>query len=67
MAESKQAQVQQSPVTVGQLLKVGSDRLGLELAAGQAGLDRVVIEPVLPGRALPCLAFTSISRGSAFR
>ncbi len=54
MADGKQSQVQQSPVTVGQFLKVGSDRLGLELAAGQAGLDRVVIEPVVhrPGLAL---------------
>ena len=54
MAESKQSQVLQSPVTVGQFLKVGRDRLGLELAAGQAGLERVIIEPVVhrPGLAL---------------
>jgi HPr kinase/phosphorylase len=54
MADSKQSQVLQSPVTVGQFLKVGRDRLGLELAAGQAGLERVIIEPVVhrPGLAL---------------
>ena len=54
MAENRQSQVQQSPVTVGQFLKVGRDRLGLELAAGQAGLARVIIEPVVhrPGLAL---------------
>lgn len=54
MADSRQSQAQQSPVTVDQFLKTGRDRLGLELAAGQAGLARVIIEPVVhrPGLAL---------------
>ena len=54
MAENRQSPVQQSPVTVGQFLTAGRDRLGLELAAGQAGLERVIIEPVVhrPGLAL---------------
>ncbi len=54
MAENRQSAAQQSPVTVGQFLKVGRDRLGLELSAGKAGLDRVIIEPVVhrPGLAL---------------
>ena len=54
MIETRQSQVNQSPVSVGQFLKVGRDRLGLELAAGKAGLDRVIIEPVVhrPGLAL---------------
>ena len=54
MAESRQSQVQQSRVTVGQFLKIGRDRLGLDLAAGEAGLERVIIEPVVhrPGLAL---------------
>lgn len=54
MAENKQSAVQQSPVTVGQFLDAGRDRLGVELAAGKAGLERVIIEPVVhrPGLAL---------------
>jgi len=54
MAESRQSQVQQSRVTVGQFLKIGRDRLGLDLAAGEAGMERVIIEPVVhrPGLAL---------------
>ena len=54
MIETRQSQANQSPVSVGQFLKVGRDRLGLELAAGKAGLDRVIIEPVVhrPGLAL---------------
>ncbi|MDD4017332.1 MAG: HPr(Ser) kinase/phosphatase [Kiritimatiellae bacterium] len=54
MAENRQKPVQQSPVTVGQFLKVGHDRLNLELAAGEAGLGRVIIEPMVhrPGLAL---------------
>jgi len=54
MADSRQSPAQQSPVTVGQFLKAGRDRLNLELAAGEAGLDRVIIEPVVhrPGLAL---------------
>jgi len=54
MTETRQSQATQSPVSVGQFLKVGRDRLGLELAAGKAGLDRVIIEPVVhrPGLAL---------------
>jgi len=54
MAENKQSAVQQSPVTVSQFLDAGRDRLGVELAAGKAGLERVIIEPVVhrPGLAL---------------
>ena len=54
MSENRQSPVQQSRVTVGQFLTVGRERLGLELAAGQAGLERVIIEPVAhrPGLAL---------------
>ncbi len=54
MGEIRQSQAQQSRVTVGQFLKVGRDRLGLELAAGQAGVERVIIEPMThrPGLAL---------------
>lgn len=54
MAENKQSAVQQSPVTVGQFLDAGRDRLGVELAAGKAGLERVVREPAVyrPGLAL---------------
>ena len=44
----------QSPVTVGQFLAAGRERLRLELAAGEPGLSRVIIEPVVhrPGLAL---------------
>jgi len=55
MADSRQNTTQySSAVTVDQFLTVGRDRLGLELAAGKAGLDRVIIEPVVhrPGLAL---------------
>ena len=54
MPENRQSQVLQSRVTVGQFLDIGRDRLGLELAAGQAGMERVIIEPVVhrPGLAL---------------
>jgi len=54
MAESRQSQVPQSRVTVKQFLTVGRERLGLELAAGEAGLERVIIEPMAhrPGLAL---------------
>ena len=54
MAENRQNPVHQSPVTVGQFLKVGRNRLNLELAAGEAGLGRVIIEPMIhrPGLAL---------------
>ena len=43
-----------SPVTVGQFLERGRERLRLELAAGEAGLDRTVHEAALnrPGLAL---------------
>jgi HPr kinase/phosphorylase len=52
--ENRQSSVPSSPVTVGQFLKAGRDRLGLELEAGQAGLKRVIGEPVVhrPGLAL---------------
>jgi HPr kinase/phosphorylase len=42
------------PVTVGQFLSAGRDRLGLSLVAGGSGLKRVIREPVLfrPGLAL---------------
>jgi HPr kinase/phosphorylase len=54
MAESKHSQPLQSPVTVGQFLKAGRDRLGLELVAGEEGLERLISEPVVnrPGLAL---------------
>lgn len=54
MAETRQSAVQESPVTVGQFLEAGRDRLGVELVAGKAGLERVIIEPVVhrPGLAL---------------
>ncbi|MEI7902222.1 MAG: HPr(Ser) kinase/phosphatase [bacterium] len=45
MAEN--GQNQQTRVTVGQFLQAGCDRLGLELVAGQAGIGRVIIEPVV--------------------
>ncbi len=43
-----------TPVTVESFLKVGSERLGLELIAGQTGLKRAIIEVVAhrPGLAL---------------
>ncbi|NLC80644.1 MAG: HPr(Ser) kinase/phosphatase, partial [Lentisphaerae bacterium] len=54
MAEHRQSQPQQSRVTVDQFLAVGRDRLGMELVAGRAGLQRVIFEPVAhrPGLAL---------------
>ena len=54
MAEIRNSQVQQSPVTVGQFLEAGRERLGLELIAGEAGLNRIIVEPVVhrPGLAL---------------
>jgi len=54
MAENRQNRKLQSPVTVGQFLAAGRERLGLELAAGSAGLERLIIEPVVhrPGLAL---------------
>jgi len=54
MAEYRQSQSQQSRVTVDQFLAVGRERLGMELVAGRAGLQRVIIEPVAhrPGLAL---------------
>ena len=54
MAENRQSAAQQSPVTVGQFLKAGRDLLGLDVSAGEAGLDRIIIEPVVhrPGLAL---------------
>ena len=54
MAEHRQSQSQQSRVTVDQFLAVGRERLGMELVAGRAGLQRVIIEPVAhrPGLAL---------------
>jgi HPr kinase/phosphorylase len=54
MTEKRQNQIQKTSVTVGRFLKAGRDRLGLDLAAGEAGLERVIIEPVVhrPGLAL---------------
>jgi len=54
MSEVRQSRVRQSPVTVGQFLKAGKARLGLELVAGASGLKRVIAEPVVhrPGLAL---------------
>ncbi len=54
MLDARQIQVPLSTVTVGQFLKVGRERLGLELIAGEAGLERVIAEPVMhrPGLAL---------------
>ena len=52
--ESRHTADSSSPVTVAQFLKAGCDRLRLELAAGEAGLKRVIGEPVVhrPGLAL---------------
>jgi HPr kinase/phosphorylase len=54
MAENRQSQTLQPRITVGRFLEVGRERLGMELAAGEAGLSREIIEPVAhrPGLAL---------------
>jgi len=54
MLEVTYRQGLQSPVTVGQFLQAGSDRLELDLVAGKEGLGRVILEPILnrPGLAL---------------
>ena len=54
MAPKHQSRTRQSSITVDRFLKVGSDRLGLKLEAGEAGLKREIVEPAVhrPGLAL---------------
>ncbi|MDD4101387.1 MAG: HPr(Ser) kinase/phosphatase [Kiritimatiellae bacterium] len=54
MAVARNSSRQRSPVTVGAFLSAGRDRLGLELIAGEAGLGRIIAEPMVhrPGLAL---------------
>jgi HPr kinase/phosphorylase len=65
MANTRQSHpVQQSPVSAGQFLEVGRERLDMELVAGKAGLDRVILEPV-PNR--PGLALSGFYRHFAWK
>ncbi|MDD4621628.1 MAG: HPr(Ser) kinase/phosphatase [Kiritimatiellae bacterium] len=54
MAASRKKQSSRSPVTVGAFREAGRERLRLELVAGEAGLRRVIGEPMVhrPGLAL---------------
>lgn len=54
MPRAKQSDASQPSVTVKQFLDAGRKRLNLELMAGEAGLSRVIIQPVAhrPGLAL---------------
>ena len=54
MAKKQQSRTIRPSVTVDQFLKVGRERLRLKLEAGEAGLKREIVEPVVhrPGLAL---------------